>query len=79
VARRPVAGAPRAGSGLHGSDDPLLRPAAARAAARAIGDACLAILPEGGHCLPAAVYPQVASEVRALADQAASAPSQAAS
>lgn len=61
---------------LHGSDDPLLRPAAARRTARAISGARLIILPGVGHYLPAEVYPQVAGEVRALADRAATAPSQ---
>jgi pimeloyl-ACP methyl ester carboxylesterase len=55
---------------LHGSDDPLLRPAAARRTARAIGGARLVILPGVGHYLPAELYPQVADEVRALADRA---------
>jgi pimeloyl-ACP methyl ester carboxylesterase len=58
---------------LHGAQDPLLRPAAARRTAAAISDARLVILPGVGHYLPAAVYPQVADEVRALADQAATA------
>jgi pimeloyl-ACP methyl ester carboxylesterase len=56
---------------LHGSDDPLLRPAAARRTAREISGARLVILPGVGHYLPAEVYPQVANEVRALADRAA--------
>jgi len=60
---------------LHGSDDPLLRPAAARRTAKAISGARLVILPGVGHYLPAEVYPQVAGEVRALADRAATAPS----
>ena len=62
---------------LHGSDDPLLRPAAARRTANAISGARLVIMPGVGHYLPAEVYPQVAGEVRALADRAATAPSQA--
>lgn len=62
---------------LHGSGDPLLRPAAARHTAKAISGARLVILPGVGHYLPAAVYPQIAGEVRALADRAASAQSQA--
>jgi pimeloyl-ACP methyl ester carboxylesterase len=62
---------------LHGSDDPLLRPAAARRTARAISGARLVILPGVGHYLPAEVYPQIAGEVRTLADRAASAQSQA--
>ena len=61
---------------LHGSDDPLLRPAAARRTAKAISGARLVILPGVGHYLPAEVYPQIAREVRALADRAATAPSQ---
>jgi len=56
---------------LHGERDPLLRPAAARRTAAAIGGARLVLLPGVGHDLPAAVWPQVAGEVRALADRAA--------
>ena len=55
---------------LHGAQDPLLRPAAARRTAAAINGARLVILPGVGHYLPAAVYPQVADEVRALANRA---------
>ena len=58
---------------LHGAQDPLLRPAAARRTAAAIRGARLVILPGVGHYLPVAVYPQVADEVRALADRAATA------
>ena len=58
---------------LHGAADPLLRPSAARRTAAAISGARLVILPGVGHYLPAAVYPQVADEVRALADRAATA------
>jgi pimeloyl-ACP methyl ester carboxylesterase len=61
---------------LHGAADPLLRPAAARRTAAAISGARLVILPGVGHYLPDAVYPQVATEVRARADRAAAAPSQ---
>jgi pimeloyl-ACP methyl ester carboxylesterase len=60
---------------LHGSDDPLLRPAAARRIARSISGARLVIMPGVGHYLPAEVYPQIVGEVRSLADRAA-APSQ---
>jgi pimeloyl-ACP methyl ester carboxylesterase len=60
---------------VHGAEDPLLRPAAAGRTAAAISGARLVILPGVGPYLPAAVYPQVAGEVRALADRAA--PSQA--
>jgi pimeloyl-ACP methyl ester carboxylesterase len=62
---------------LHGSDDPVLRPAAARRTAKTISGARLVILPGVGHYLPAELYPQVADEVRALADRAAAAPRQA--
>ena len=48
---------------------------AARHTAKAISGARLVILPGVGHYLPAEVYPQIAGEVRALADRAASAPS----
>ena len=58
---------------LHGSADPLLRPAAARRTARSISGARLVLLPGVGHYLPAEVYPGIASEVRALADRAAAA------
>jgi pimeloyl-ACP methyl ester carboxylesterase len=56
---------------LHGAADPLLRPAAARRTAAAIGGARLVILPGVGHYLPPAVYPRIADEVRALAGRAA--------
>jgi pimeloyl-ACP methyl ester carboxylesterase len=55
---------------LHGSQDPLLRPAAARRTAARISGARLVMLPGVGHYLPRQVYPQVAGEVRALAGQA---------
>jgi pimeloyl-ACP methyl ester carboxylesterase len=55
---------------LHGERDPLLRPAAARRTAAAIEGARLVLLPGVGHDLPAAVWPRVAAEVRALAGRA---------
>jgi pimeloyl-ACP methyl ester carboxylesterase len=55
---------------LHGSADPLLRPAAARRTAAAIEGARLVIMPGVGHYLPAEMFGQIASEMRALADQA---------
>jgi pimeloyl-ACP methyl ester carboxylesterase len=51
------------------------RRAAARRTAKAITGARLVILPGVGHYLSAEVYPQVAGEVRALAERAAAAPS----
>ena len=56
---------------LHGAQDPLLRPAAARRTAAAIRGARLVILPGVGHYIPAELFPQVADEVRAVADRAA--------
>jgi pimeloyl-ACP methyl ester carboxylesterase len=61
---------------LHGAADPLLRPSAARRTAAAIEGARLVILPGVGHDLPAAVWPRVADEVRALSDRASALPSQ---
>jgi pimeloyl-ACP methyl ester carboxylesterase len=55
---------------LHGAADPLLRPAAARRTAAVIRGARLVIMPGVGHDIPAALWPQVAGEVRALADGA---------
>ena len=62
---------------VHGSADPLLRPAAARRTAASISGARLVMLPGVGHYLPEAVYAEVADEVRALADRAAAGPAQA--
>jgi pimeloyl-ACP methyl ester carboxylesterase len=59
---------------LHGDADPLVRPAAARRTARDIAGSRLVLLPGAGHYLPSALYPQVADEVRALADRAAAVP-----
>lgn len=56
---------------LHGAGDPLLRPAAGRVTAAAIDGARLVLLPGVGHDLPEAIWPQVAAEVRTLADGAA--------
>jgi pimeloyl-ACP methyl ester carboxylesterase len=55
---------------LHGGADPLVRTAAARRTAASIDGARLVILPGVGHDLPAEVWPQVAGEVRAVADRA---------
>jgi pimeloyl-ACP methyl ester carboxylesterase len=55
---------------LHGDQDPILRVGAARATARAIEGARLVILPGVGHDLPAPLWPTIARDVRALADQA---------
>jgi pimeloyl-ACP methyl ester carboxylesterase len=55
---------------LHGDQDPILRVSAARATARAIAGARLVIFPGMGHELPAPLWPAIARDVRALADQA---------
>jgi pimeloyl-ACP methyl ester carboxylesterase len=56
---------------LHGDQDPILRVSAARATAKAIDGARLVILPGVGHDLPAPLWPEIAREVRQLADRAA--------
>ena len=56
---------------LHGDRDPILRAGAARATAKAIDGARLVILPGVGHDLPAPLWPQIAREVRQVADRAA--------
>jgi pimeloyl-ACP methyl ester carboxylesterase len=61
---------------LHGADDPLVRPGAARRTAAEISGARLVILPGLGHYLPEALFPLIADEVRALADRADAAPAQ---
>lgn len=58
---------------LHGTDDPLLKPSAARATAAALRDARLVLQPGVGHDLPRERHLAVAAEVRALADRAAQA------
>src|ERR1700733_1161578 len=55
---------------LHGEQDPILRVSAGRATARAIDGARLVILPGTGHDLPAPLWPTIARDVRALANQA---------
>lgn len=54
---------------LHGAEDPLLKPSAARATARAIRDARLVLQPGVGHDIPRERHTAVAAEVRALADR----------
>jgi pimeloyl-ACP methyl ester carboxylesterase len=59
---------------LHGDQDPILRASAARATAKAIAGARAVILPGVGHDLPAPLWPDIAREVRQLADRASAAP-----
>jgi pimeloyl-ACP methyl ester carboxylesterase len=55
---------------LHGEEDPVFRPAAARATAAAVPGARLVLLAGMGHDLPRALWPTVVDEVAALADLA---------
>jgi pimeloyl-ACP methyl ester carboxylesterase len=54
---------------LHGEQDPLVRPRAARAIAAAVPGARLVILPHVGHFLTREVWTHYAEELRALADR----------
>jgi pimeloyl-ACP methyl ester carboxylesterase len=54
---------------LHGDADPILRTAAGRATAARVPGATLTILPGVGHDLPESLWPQVARQVRGLADR----------
>lgn len=53
---------------LHGEQDPVVRPSAARATAAAIPGARLVLLPGVGHDLPRELWPRITGEIRALAD-----------
>lgn len=52
---------------LHGEQDPILKVSAAHAAAKAIRGSRLVTFPGVGHDLPAALWPDVAAEVAAIA------------
>jgi pimeloyl-ACP methyl ester carboxylesterase len=52
---------------VHGDADPLVRPSGGRATARALSGAKLVIYPGMGHDLPAALQPDIADEIAALA------------
>jgi pimeloyl-ACP methyl ester carboxylesterase len=54
---------------VHGDRDPLVRPSAGRATARAIPDARLRIIEGMGHDLPAETWPLIADEIEANADR----------
>jgi pimeloyl-ACP methyl ester carboxylesterase len=54
---------------IHGQADPLIRPAASRALARAVPHARLTIYPGMGHGLPPALWPAVLDEISALTRQ----------
>jgi pimeloyl-ACP methyl ester carboxylesterase len=53
---------------LHGEQDPILRPSAARATAAAVPGARLVVHPGVGHDIPGALWDIVATDVKALAD-----------
>ncbi|MCO1654130.1 alpha/beta fold hydrolase [Pseudonocardia humida] len=55
---------------LYGEQDPIGRPSAARATARAIPGARLVPLPGVGHDLPREIWPRIVDEVRTLAGRA---------
>ena len=55
---------------LHGADDQVLRPSAARRTAAAIPGARLEVLSGMGHFIPAQLWPVYAREMRAIADLA---------
>lgn len=55
---------------IHGAADPLVRPAAARATARAIPGACLRLIPGMGHDLPRELWPAIVDEIAATAARA---------
>ncbi|MGW7515466.1 alpha/beta fold hydrolase [Streptomyces sp. NPDC054796] len=69
----PISALTRPALVLHGEDDPLIRPAAARAIASRIPGARLVLLPGVGHEFPAPAWETVTAEVRALADAAGAA------
>lgn len=51
---------------LHGADDPLIRPSAGRAMARAVPGARLVLFPGMGHNLPAQLWTPIVAAVRDL-------------
>lgn len=55
---------------LHGGSDPLIRPVAGRATARAIRDSRLRIFEGMGHDLPRELWPEFADEIAATAARA---------
>jgi pimeloyl-ACP methyl ester carboxylesterase len=55
---------------LHGGSDPLIRPRAGRATARAIRDSRLRIFDGMGHDLPRALWPELVEEIAGTAKRA---------
>jgi pimeloyl-ACP methyl ester carboxylesterase len=56
---------------IHGASDPLIRPAAGRATARAIPGARLQVIDGMGHDLPRPLWPTLVDEIAATAERAA--------
>jgi len=59
---------------IHGADDPLVRPSAGRATARAIPGARLRMIPGMGHDLPRELWPTIVEEIVATATRADNGP-----
>jgi pimeloyl-ACP methyl ester carboxylesterase len=55
---------------IHGGSDPLVRPTAGRATARAIPGARLRVIPGMGHDLPRELWPAIVDEIAATAARA---------
>ena len=55
---------------IHGAEDPLVRPVAGRATARAIPGAKLRLIKGMGHDLPRALWPDFVDEIAATAERA---------
>jgi pimeloyl-ACP methyl ester carboxylesterase len=55
---------------LHGASDPLIRPVAGRATAKAIRDSRLRVFEGMGHDLPPALWPDFVEEISAVAERA---------
>jgi pimeloyl-ACP methyl ester carboxylesterase len=65
--RRALAGLRMPALVIHGDQDPVIRPHGGRATAAAIPGARLVSYPGMGHDLPAALWPAILAEIRALA------------
>lgn len=59
---------------IHGGSDPLIRPLAGRATARAIPHARLRVIPGMGHDLPRPLWPEIVDEIATTAAQATGTP-----
>jgi pimeloyl-ACP methyl ester carboxylesterase len=59
---------------IHGTEDPLVRPAAGRATAKAIPGSHLCLIEGMGHDLPPALWPRIADQIHRNARRAAGSP-----